>query len=51
MKKEVEPVETVLKNVYQSNIYRKDLSWPHFNNEPREAVSEIVMKYSCLACY
>ena len=34
-KKEVEPVEPVLKNIYQSNTYRKVLSWPHFNNEPR----------------
>ena len=25
-KKEVEPVEPVLKNIYQSNTYRKDLS-------------------------
>ena len=35
MKKEVEPVKPVLKNVNQSNIYRKDLSWPHFNYELR----------------
>ena len=27
-KKEVEPAEPVLKNIYQSNTYRKDLSWP-----------------------
>ena len=26
-KKEEEPVEPVLKNIYQSNTYRKDLSW------------------------
>ena len=25
-KKEVEPAESVLKNIYQSNMYRKDLS-------------------------
>ena len=31
----VEPVEPVLKNLYQSNTYRKDLSWLHFDNEPR----------------
>ena len=24
-----------LKNFYQSSSYRKDLSWPHFNNEQR----------------
>ena len=29
-KKEMEPVEPVLKNIYQSNTYRKDLSWSHF---------------------
>ena len=32
---EVEPVEPVLKNIYQINIYRKELSWPHFGDEPR----------------
>ena len=34
-KKEVEPVGPVLKNIYQSNTYRKDLSWPHLDDEPR----------------
>ena len=34
-KKEVKPVGPVLKNIYQSNTYRKDLSWPHFDDEPR----------------
>ena len=34
-KKEVEPVEPVLKNIYQSNTYRKNLSWQHFDDEPR----------------
>ena len=34
-KKEVEPVEPVLKNIYQSNTYRKDLSWPQFDDEAR----------------
>ena len=32
-KKEKEPVEPVLKNIYQGNTYRKDLSWPHFDDE------------------
>ena len=32
---EVEPVEPVQMNMYQSNIYRKDLSWLHFNDKPR----------------
>ena len=30
----MEPVESVLKNIYQSNAYRKDLSCPHFDDEP-----------------
>ena len=33
-KREVEPVEPVLKNIHQRNTYRKDLSCPHFDNEP-----------------
>ena len=33
--REVEPVKPVLKNIYQSNTYRKDLNWLHFDNEPR----------------
>ena len=40
----MEPVEPVLKNIYQTNTYRKDLSWPQFDDEPRlhsrEAESE-----------
>ena len=32
---EVEPVEPVQMNIYQSNTYRKDLSWLNFDNEPR----------------
>ena len=33
--KEAETVEPVLKNIYQSNTYRKDLNWPHFGDQPR----------------
>ena len=25
----------ILKNIYQSNTYRKDLNWSHFDDEPR----------------
>ena len=32
---EVEQVEPVLKNIYQSNTNRKDLSWPNFDDELR----------------
>ena len=28
-------VEPLLMNIYQSNTYRKDLRWPHFDDEPR----------------
>ena len=31
----MEPVEPVQMNIYQRNTYRKDLSWLHFNDEPR----------------
>ena len=33
--KEVEPVQSVQMNIYQSNTYRNELSWLHFNNELR----------------
>ena len=32
--KEVEPVEPVQMNIYQSNAYRKGLSWLHFDDGP-----------------
>ena len=32
--KEVEPVEPVKMNIYQSNTYRKDLIWLHLDDEP-----------------
>ena len=32
--KEVKPVKPIYMNIYQSNIYRKNLSWMHFVNEP-----------------
>ena len=47
-KKEVEPVEPVLKNIYQSSTYRKDLSWSHLDNEPRAQEKQQVMdQQSC----
>ena len=33
--KEMEPVQPVQMIIYQSKIYTKDLSWLHFDNEPR----------------
>ena len=29
----MEPIEPVLKNIYLSNTYRVELSWPHFDEE------------------
>ena len=34
-KKEMEPIEPVQMNIYESNVYRKDLSWLHLDNDPR----------------
>ena len=48
-KKEVEPVEPVLKKIYQSNTHRKDLSWTHFDNEPRVQEKQTVRdRQSCI---
>ena len=33
--KKMDLVEPVQMNIYESNSYRKDLSWLHFSNEPR----------------
>ena len=31
----IRPAWTVQMNIYQSNTYRKDLSWLHYHHEPR----------------
>ena len=33
--KEEEPLESVQTNIYQSNTFRKDLNWLHFEDDPR----------------
>ena len=50
-KKEVEPIELVLKDIYQSNTYRKDLRWPHFNNEPRVQEKQQVKDQTCISIF
>ena len=51
-KKEVEPAEPVLKNINQSNTYRKDLSWPHFNDEPRvQEKQQVKDQQSCISVF
>ena len=45
----MEPVEPVLNNIYQSNTYRKDLSWPHFDDEPSDQEKQQVKdQQSCI---
>ena len=50
--KEVEPVELVQMNIYQNNTYRKDLSWLHFNDEPRvQEGQEVKDQQSCISAF
>ena len=45
----MEPVKPVLKNIYQSNSYRKDLDWLHFDDESKVQVKQQVKdQQSCL---
>ena len=48
----MEPVQPVQLNAYQSNSYRKDLSWLHFDEEPliqeRQQVKE---QQPCLSIF
>ena len=45
----MEPVEPVLKNIYQSNTYREDLSWPHFDDEARvQEKQQVKDQQSCI---
>ena len=39
-----EPVEPVPKNTCQSNTYRKDLSWLHFDNKPTVPANSSFLK-------
>ena len=48
-KKEVEQVEPVLKNIYKCNTYKKGVSWPHFNDEPRvQEKQQVKHQQSCI---
>ena len=49
-KKEVESVEPVLKNIYQSITYRKGLRWPHFANGPTvQEKQQVKDQQSCIS--
>ena len=39
-----EPVEPVPKNIYQSNTYRKNLSWLYFDNEAKVPANLNILK-------
>ena len=48
-KKEVEPIEPILKNIYQSNTCKKDLSQPHFDDEARvKEKQQVKDQQSCI---
>ena len=48
----MEPVEPVQMNIYQSNTYRKDLSWPHFDDEPRvQEKQQVKDQQSCISVF
>ena len=50
--KEEEPVELVQMNIYQSNTYRKDLSWLHLDDEPRvQERQQMVDQQSCKSIF
>ena len=47
--KEVELVEPVQMNIYQSNTYRKELSWLHFDDETRvQERQQVKDQQSCI---
>ena len=45
-------MERVLKNIYQSITYRKDLSWPRFDDEPRvQENQQVKEQQSCISVF
>ena len=45
----MEPVELDQQNIYQNNTYRKDLSRPHLDNEPRvQEKQQVKDQQSCI---
>ena len=48
----MQSIKPVLKNIYQSNTYRKDLSWPHFDDEPRvQEKQQAKDQQSCISVF
>ena len=51
-KKEVEPLQPIQMNIYQSNTYRKNLSWLHFDDEPRfQERQQVKDKQPCISVF
>ena len=49
---EVKPVESVQINIYQSNTYRRDLCWLHFNDQPRvQEMYQLKDQQSCILVF
>ena len=48
---EVETVQSVQLNIYQNNIFRKDLGWLHFDNEARCQMNDSQSYIPVLAAY
>ena len=49
---EVEPVQPVQMNIYQSNIYRKDLTWLNFDDEQRvQERQQVKNQQSCISVF
>ena len=48
---EVETVQSVHMNIYQSNIYREELGWLHLNNEARSQVNVLQSYIPVLVAY
>ena len=52
MNKEVESAEPVQMNIYQSNIYKKDLRWLHFDDEPWvQERQQVKVQQSCISVF
>ena len=48
----MEPAEPVQMNIYESNTYRKDLTWLHFDDESRVQVrQEVKDQQSCISVF
>ena len=48
----MEPVQPIEMNIYQSNTYRKDLSWLHFDNEQMVQERQLAKdQQSCISVF